>query len=151
MGKDILARQFARLGRRPLRMSISWLVPKIIKTLLKCSYCWRRHNSVGKGVSMIDNSVGKEVLPNKQSRTLLKQLELMFSGGGWVVDSKENRCMALYNNTCSGSEIFLLGHLFVIYTSKDQVFPVTPRRTDSTNYVNTLWHASEPFPTSRCP
>jgi len=31
---------------------------------------------------MIDNSVGKEVLPNKQSRTLLKQLELMFSGGG---------------------------------------------------------------------
>jgi len=32
--------------------------------------------------NLVDNSVGKEVLPNQLSRTLLKQLELMSSGGG---------------------------------------------------------------------
>ena len=101
--------------------------------------------------NLVDNSVGKEVLPNQLSRTLLKQLELMSSGGGWVVDGKESSWFYIITPVQDLKCFYQVTSLSSTEESKDQVFPATPRRTDLTNYVNTLWQASEPFPPSQCP
>ena len=63
MGKDVLARQFARLGCRPLRMPISWLIPRHYLNVA----------TVGADTIELGREFQRltEVLPDQQSRMLL--------------------------------------------------------------------------------
>ena len=70
MGKDVLARQFAKLGHRPLRMPISWLVSKIIKTLRKFSYFRCQQNWVGEFKRLTTLLVKKCCLISNVKRSL---------------------------------------------------------------------------------